>query len=303
MKIGLIDTDGKLANFALMRIASFHKERGDEVEWADTFTHYDRIYKAKIFSFTPEDRTIYDADEIIKGGTGYDVKSRLPEEIENHCGLDYSIYPNCNYSIQFFSRGCIRSCPFCIVRDKEGPLKPVAPMNYNPKGEWVEVLDNNFFASPNWREAVTELQRNGQPVNLHGVDVRLMDEEQAAALGTLKLKQNIKIAWDLPEIDLEPKLMEAVKYIKPHNLTCYVLVGFNSTMEHDLHRLEVLRGLGITPFVMIYRDPTNRQEPSAYCRDLARWVNKPQLFKSVKFEDYEPRKGFKCSAYFQGGQY
>lgn len=297
MRIGLIDTDSKMANFALMRISSYHKERGDEVVWADIFSHYDRVYQSKVFAFSQDDQTIYDTDEIVKGGTGYDVKSRLPEEIENHCGLDYSIYPNCNYSIQFFSRGCIRSCPFCIVRDKEGYLNTVAPMNYNPRGEWVEVFDNNFFANPNWREAVAELQRNGQPVNLHGVDVRLMDEEQAAAIGTLKLKQNVKIAWDLPEIDLEPKLREAVKYIKPHHLTCYVLVGFNSTMKQDLHRLEVLRGLGITPFVMIYRDPVNRREPNNYCKDLARWVNKPQLFKSVRFEDYEPRKDFKCKEY------
>lgn len=299
MRIGLIDTDSKMANFALMRISSYHKERGDEVVWADTFSHYDRVYQSKVFTFSQDDQTIYYADEIVRGGTGYDVKSRLPEEIENHCGLDYSIYPNCNYSIQFFSRGCIRSCPFCIVREKEGYLRSVAPMNYNPKGEWVEVLDNNFFANPNWRNAIEELQRNGQPVNLHGVDIRLMNEEQAEALSTLKLKQNVKIAWDLPEIDLEPKLREVVKYIKPYRLTCYVLVGFNSTIKQDMRRLEILRELGITPFVMIYRDPVNRREPNNYCKDLARWVNKPQLFKSVKFEDYEPRKDFKCKEYLR----
>lgn len=34
MKIGLIDVDGHhFPNLALMRISSYHKARGDEVEW------------------------------------------------------------------------------------------------------------------------------------------------------------------------------------------------------------------------------------------------------------------------------
>lgn len=66
-------------------------------------------------------------------------------------------------------------------------------------------------------------------VNFHGVDVRIMNEEQAFYLSKLKLKRRIHIAWDLPDIDLTEKLKEVTKYIKPRNLSCYVLVGFNST--------------------------------------------------------------------------
>jgi len=41
-----------------------------------------------------------------------------------------------------------------------------------------------------------------QPVKLHGVDVRIMNEEQAWHLNRMKMKQNIHIAWDLPRLDL-----------------------------------------------------------------------------------------------------
>ena len=93
MKIGLLDVDGhNFPNFALMKIASYHKQRGDDVEWVNGFERYNRIYKSKVFTFTPDDLTAYQADEIIQGGTGYDIKSRLPDEIEAHRGLDYSIY-------------------------------------------------------------------------------------------------------------------------------------------------------------------------------------------------------------------
>lgn len=103
------------------------------------------------------------------------------------------------------------------------------------------------------------LLKTRQPVKLHGVDVRIMDEEQAWHLNKLKMKQNIHIAWDLPALDLTERLKEMVRHVKPYKITCYVLVGFNSTIEQDLFRLNVLRKLGITPFVIPFRDYENRR--------------------------------------------
>lgn len=241
--------------------------------------------------------TPYDC-EVLKGGTGYDIKSKLPDEIEQITEIDYSIYPQYNFSIEFFSRGCIRHCPFCLVNEKEGKIHPVKPTSLNPNGEWIEVLDNNFFANPNWKEAVDFLMKTGQKVNLHGVDVRIMNEEQAYWLNKMKLKTNVHIAWDLPQVDLTKKLESVVKYIKPYKLTCYVLIGFNSTMEQDLYRLHRLKELGILPFVQPYRDFENKRTPSQYELDLARWANRAWLFKSTDFKDFEPRKGFKCIEYY-----
>lgn len=298
MKVGLIDVDGhNFPNLALMKIAGYHRAKGDEVDWTFHFEHYDRIYKAKVFSFSPDDDTADDADEIIKGGTGYDIASRLPDEIDAWRKPDYSIY-GFPFSVQFYSRGCIRRCPFCLVHDKEGNIHPVTPMDLNPIGKWIEVLDNNFFANPEWREAIRHLKAQGQPVNFHGVDIRIMDSEQAEALKGLRLKRNIHIAWDLPQLDLTDKLKEVVKIIPARRLTCYVLVGFNSTPEQDLHRVRTLKSLGITPFVQPYRDYENKTQPSQYAKDFARWTNRVWTLKSCDFLDFEPRKGFKCSQYF-----
>lgn len=217
MNIGLVDVDGhNFPNFALMKISAFHKKQGDSVTWADPMfgEEYDKVYMSKIFTFSPDYPYEFDC-EVVKGGTGYDVKSQLPVEIESSLAMDYSIYPDCNYSLQFFSRGCIRKCPFCLVRDKEGYIHPVEPVELNPNGEWIEVLDNNFFANPEWKSAVDYLIRIGQPVKLHGVDIRIMNEEQAYWLNKLKRKGYIHIAWDIPSLDLTEKLKEVSKYIKP----------------------------------------------------------------------------------------
>ena len=57
MDIGLKDVDGgKFPNLALMKIARWHRMQGDDVEWADPmFGRYDRVYKSKVFNFTPDD--------------------------------------------------------------------------------------------------------------------------------------------------------------------------------------------------------------------------------------------------------
>lgn len=304
MKIGLIDVDGhNFPNFALMRLSAYHKQRGDDVEWVDSGLfgrHYDKVMASKIFTFTDDYEYSYlDCDELVKGGTGYDIKSKLPIDVESNLAMDYTLYPQYPYSIQFFSRGCIRYCPFCLVHDKEGGIKAVEPVDLNPNGEWIEVLDNNFFANSEWHSAMDYLLRLKQPVNLHGVDVRIIDEEQAFYLNRLRMKQNIHIAWDLPQLDLTEQLQSMLKYIKAWKITCYVLVGFNSTLEQDLYRLETLKSLGITPFVQPYRDFNKLRIPQQYEKDLARWANRTALFKSMDFRDFSPRKGFKCDYYLR----
>ena len=158
---------------------------------------------SKVFTFTEDDGRVIQADEVVRGGTGYDIVSKLPKEVDHVTNPDYSLYPMHKFSIEFFSRGCIRNFPFCVVRRKEGKIAPAFPMELNPAGKHIEVLDNNFFANPQWRDAVSFLNATKQPVNLHGVDVRIMNEEQASALNSMRLKgSSIHIAWDLSLIHI-----------------------------------------------------------------------------------------------------
>lgn len=75
MKIGLIDCDKKnrknpFPNLALMKIAAYHKQQGDSVEWYEPLLsgHMDKVYISKVFSFSPDYEFAIDAKEIIGGG-------------------------------------------------------------------------------------------------------------------------------------------------------------------------------------------------------------------------------------------
>lgn len=143
------------------------------------------------------------------------------------------------------------------------------------------------------------LMEANQKVKLHGVDVRIMDEEQAYWLNKLKLDGMIHIAWDLPQLDLTKQLKAMVEHINPNKITCYVLIGFNSTKEQDLHRVRILKEMRITPFVQPYRDYENKRKPTQYEKDFARWANRPQILFKTDFMDYEARKGFFGKEYFK----
>ena len=79
-----------------------------------------------------------------------------------------------------------------------------------------------------------------------------MNEEQAQALNSLKHHKQIHIAWDNHEDDIIPKIQDMLKWIKPYKIMCYVLIGYWSTPEEDLYRINELKKLKIDPFVMPY---------------------------------------------------
>ena len=112
MNIGLIDVDShNFPNLALMKISAWHKKRGDTVEWAFPLAKYDIVYQSKVFddTYSPDIEWIPQAEKIVKGGTGYGLDNKLPDEIE-HIYPDYSLYPNLtdNTAYGYLTRGCPR---------------------------------------------------------------------------------------------------------------------------------------------------------------------------------------------------
>lgn len=307
MKIGLIDCDGhNFPNIPLMKISAYHKAQGDNVEWYQPMFsgHMNKVYVSKVFSFTPDYEYFIDADEIIKGGSGYAIslidgkeifdKSKdkpLPDEIE-HIYPDYSLYPELtkDTAYGFLTRGCPRGCSFCHVASKEGRCSvKVADLSEFWRGQKNIVLcDPNILACPDHMDLLAQLRDSKAKVNFNqGLDIRLVNDCNLALLKEIKLS-GIHFAFDRwQDKDIvEPKLREfAAKtgyYRGKGNVMVYILVNFDTTIEQDLYRIQLCRELNFSPYPMIY----DKEHADPIYRRLQRWCSN-YVFWSIKdFKDY-----------------
>lgn len=296
MRVGLIDVDShNYPNLALMKLSSWHKSRGDSVEWWWGFGEYDRVYMSKVFdkTYTPDMPEPLNTEEIIKGGTGYGLDNRLPDEIE-HIYPDYTMYPELtrDTAYGFLTRGCPRACPFCVVASKEG-RKSVKVANLS---EWwrgqknIVLMDPNLLACPDRMELLGQLADSKAWVDINqGLDCKLLTEQNIEAINRLKLRE-IHFAWDYMKeskaVIRGLELYAGLATRRPHGqfATVYCLTNFDTTMEENLYRIYTLRDMGYDPYVMIYDKPNAPKE----IKRLQRWCNNRIIFKSCeKFEDYK----------------
>jgi len=172
------------------------------------------------------------------------------------------------------------------VPEKEGRLKVVGNIGHFWNGQKeIILLDNNLTAASltHFRLIMEQLKESGAKVNFsQGLDIRLLTKEHCEALEGVRLLKRLHFAWDNmgDESAVRAGIKLLKKYYHPDKITFYVLIGYNTTPEEDLYRVEILRGLGVNPFAM----PYNRKDP--YQKKFARWVNHKAIFYSVSWNEY-----------------
>ena len=297
-------------NLPLMKISAWHKAQGDSVEWySPMFSgHMDKVYMSKVFSFTPDYEYYVDAEEIIKGGTGYAIslvdgveifdktKDRpLPDEIE-HIYPDYSLYPDLTQDTAygFLTRGCPRRCGFCHVAKKEGRCSyKVADLSEFWKGQKNIVLcDPNILACKDHMELLKQLRDSKARVNFNqGLDIRLVNDCNLELLKQIRL-QSIHFAFDRwkDKDIIEPKLRKFVKetgYDRNRGkVMVYILTNFDTTIEQDIYRIQLCRELNVSPYPMIY----NKEHADPIYRKLQRWCNNFIFWSVPTFEKYQRKE-------------
>lgn len=291
-KIGLYDFDNNdFPNLALMKLSMYHKSGGFEVEWLQEGGYYEAVFCSKVFTYTPLEFAFefHVKSQAHFGGTGFDMHTKLDDEVEHTCP-DYGLY-NIDYSMGFVTRGCFRSCEWCIVREKEGTIKPHTNVDEFLRHGKVVLLDNNILAHSHGIRQIEVLASRKVKVDFNqGLDARLIDHSVAKILGKLKYIKKVRMACDKPE-DME-HIRKAVELMRWHNVTprnyfVYVLVR---DVDEAVERVRFLKGMHLECFAQPFID-TEGNPPTQLQKDFARWVNHSPIFKSTTWETYEPRKG------------
>lgn len=327
MKVGIIDADmmwterkrnifGNVRvfpNIVCMKIAAYHRNAGDSVEWYNGIEKYDRVYISRVFTATPMNMEVVQADEVFYGGSGFNITmndgkevfgepakiagwtywNELPHEIE-HVMPCYDMYPHVKGTAYgFLSRGCPRGCSFCHVAAKEGRRAyKVADLN-----EWwdgqkdIMICDPNILACREWRDLLAQLADSKANVEINqGFDARLLTDEKVQYLNAIKLK-NVHFAWD--RYEEKDAVLRGLRLfadgdtngvVKGGRNCVFVLCNYDTTMDQDLERIYTLRDMGYLPYVMVY----DAQHAPKQIKMMKRWCNLRKAFKACpSFDDYK----------------
>lgn len=299
MKVLLIDADSTIPNIALMKLSTYYKNKADTVELLKlnipyypnrkksiinvNTDGYDHIHCSVIF---PNSLKYIKGNNILFGGTGFSLKSKLPDKIEN-LQPDYTIYPDNNISYGFISRGCIRNCYFCVVQQKEGYIRQVNTIDNIVKHKKVIFLDNNFLALNNHEDLLKELiDKNIKCQFNQGLDIRLINNSNSILLSKLNYIGEYIFAFDDIKYKkiIEEKL-QILKWRKEYQFKFYVYVNPNDSIDKTIKRIEFLKENKILPYIMRDISCWNSEYKNFYT-DIASYCNQPSLFKKMDFNTF-----------------
>jgi hypothetical protein len=309
--VRLTQIDGKLPNLALMRLAAFHRDRGDEVVFSRSIyrdllePRFDAVYGSAIFEYSAARvaRLKSEFPGAIVGGTGSGEDPTVDIGVENIVGAtperyDYSDYPTYKPSLGFTQRGCRFRCEFCVVPTKEGrprPTNTIADIWRGPgHPKRLHLLDNDFFGQPKdaWLARIAEIRDGDFKVCINqGINVRVITDEAAAALASVEYRDDqfqerrIYTAWDsLGDENLFFRGIDRLERagIPPKHVMAYMLVGFDpaETWERIHHRFNRMVERGVEPYPMVY--DRSRRDLMAF----QRWAV-TGLYRATPFADYK----------------
>lgn len=323
MNVRLTHIDGRLPNLALMAISEIHRRRGDQIHFTRDVERglfepeYGAVYGSCIFKFSrPRVQRLMAAfPEAIVGGTGMRQENdsglvslgaaksaRISELTVEQVlgavpGLDYSLYPDFKASLGFTQRGCRLSCKFCEVPRKEGRNRSVSTIVEIWRGPGhprnLHLLDNDFFGQPReqWQARILEIQQGKFHVCLNqGINVRLINDEAAAALASIEYRDDqfqrrrLYTAWD--NLGDERIFFAGIDRLEragipPRQIMAYMLIGFDRTETWDKiwFRFTRMVDRGIKPYPMVF----DRSRKDLLC--FQRWVV-TGLYRIVTWDNY-----------------
>lgn len=229
---------------------------------------------------------------------------------------DLSIYQYLptDTSYGFLTRGCPNKCKWCVVPRKEGAIRPYWDIERVANGnKKVILMDNNILAAGDYcLEQLNKIVNLGLRVDFNqALDARLVNDDNAPLLARVKWLEgrirfgcdtNVQVSECQKAIDLICSYGYKGEYFLYTMLhgnieECYDRIHY-WWLANRRHR-EKKEGNAVYAYAQPYRNPDNPWERiPQWQKDMANWCNKKMCYQICDFKEFQPRKGFYCSTYF-----
>lgn len=258
----------------LLKIAAYHRERGDSVELhrgnyqakfypkgikiTSLFTYWSKHVWDSVSFY----RTFYPKAKIQIGG----IYASLMPEHAKQSGCDdvqVGLYRNgiaekyepaydmidVDYQIIHASRGCFRKCNFCGTWKIEPEVTYKSSIKNEIKKKKLVFYDNNLIANPHIKNILSEIAEYKFPdqSRVHcesqsGLDGRLLIKDPEIAVFLKKARfLHPRIAWDSP-YRLWPKIKEQIQVLKDAGYSSddiFIFMLFNHNLSFEEMRLKL----------------------------------------------------------------
>jgi len=179
--------------------------------------------------------------------------------------------------VTFTSRGCNNHCPWCLVPEREGPLREIL---ITP-GHIVQ--DNNLLQCSQEHQAAVFAMLRAQrqaAVFSGGLDTRLVTDWTAGEFRRLRIKQ-VFLAADTDGA-LEPLryAVQRLAFLGREKLFCYALIGRETLAQAEL-RLRAIWAMGCIPFAQLWQPPDKWINYDHAWRELGRTWSRPAAMRTL----------------------
>jgi hypothetical protein len=189
--------------------------------------------------------------------------------------------------VVFTSRGCVRDCPWCYVPKREGKIREL------PIVAGHIVQDNNVLAcSRNHQVKVFEMLKTQRAIAFKGgLDPRILTDWFVEQVRGLRIHE-LWLAADHHSYEMYSE--KAIKKLSRagfsrNKIRCYVMIGFEETIDEAEERLKRIYYAGALPFAQVYDGIDDKDK--AWRRFARAWQRPAATNSMMKYSAYEQNKG------------